>query len=285
MKGYELSRFIFNWAFDNPDLIKPPHISIYFFAVEHCNRLQWPVKFRFPTEMAMSATGIRNYKTYSKHFEDLAHWNLITIHERAKNQYSSNIIALVKNTKATSKALPKALDKAMLKHSMEHGPEQVQSIDSYIKPKTENLKPKTENNTPPQSENDLFKELGQNNNQMGAKGKIRQYVSEKGYMWSQSTDSATDFLIKKINKKIAADRKAITGIPHRPSESEIYDFFITMAESSNWHVLNNWSIATLNDKFSQIVEAFKVPSVPNNTAKEAAKGMNPMELMEGINKQ
>jgi hypothetical protein len=37
--------------------------------------------------------------------------------EISKNQYSSNIIAIVKNTKATTKALDKALQKHSTKHS------------------------------------------------------------------------------------------------------------------------------------------------------------------------
>jgi hypothetical protein len=37
--------------------------------------------------------------------------------EKSKNQYSSNIIAIVKNTKAPTKALDKALQKHSTKHS------------------------------------------------------------------------------------------------------------------------------------------------------------------------
>lgn len=55
--------------------------------------------------------------------------------EKSKNQYSATIIALVKNTKASTKAL----DKAMLKH----GQKQVQGtvcIDKPINLKPNNLK-------------------------------------------------------------------------------------------------------------------------------------------------
>ena len=53
--------------------------------------------------MAKSAIGIRNYKTFAKTFRDLIDWGFITLIEKSKNQYSTNIIALVKNTKASPK--------------------------------------------------------------------------------------------------------------------------------------------------------------------------------------
>ena len=39
MTGYELSRDWFDFCFENPDKVKPTHAALYFFAIEHCNRL------------------------------------------------------------------------------------------------------------------------------------------------------------------------------------------------------------------------------------------------------
>lgn len=126
--GYELSRNFFDWCFENPEKVKPNHIAMYFFIIEHWNRLGQKDKFGLPMEMTKDAIGIKNYKTYSKTFEDLVEWRFIKVLERSRNQYSANVIALVKNTKANTKALSKA--------SLKHSQKQVQSIVGIDKPIT-----------------------------------------------------------------------------------------------------------------------------------------------------
>jgi hypothetical protein len=136
MNSYELSRIWFDFCFENPEKIKPNHTALYFFIIEHCNRLGWKEKFGLPMEMAKEAIGISNYRTYSKTFIDLVNWGFIIIHQKSKNQYSANVIAIVKNTKAHTKAL----DIAMQKHSQK----QVHSIVGIDKPN--NLITKEPNN-------------------------------------------------------------------------------------------------------------------------------------------
>lgn len=112
MNGYELSRCFWDWAFENPDKMRPQHAAIYFFAIEHCNRLGWKEKFGFPSQMAMDAVGISKYQTYSKYLRDLVDLGFIKMVQQSKNQYSSNVISIIS-------ALPKngnALDKALIKH-------------------------------------------------------------------------------------------------------------------------------------------------------------------------
>lgn len=146
MNGYELSRKWFDWCFENPEKISPNHSALYFFAIEHCNRLGWREKFGFPTEMAKEAIGIRSYNTYIKTLNDLVDWGFIRMIERSKNQFSSNIIALSN----FDKALDKALDKAIIKHGTKQG----ESNDSIDKPIT--IKPIKQLN----NKNDLiFSEL------------------------------------------------------------------------------------------------------------------------------
>ena len=117
LTGYELSRDFFDWCFENPDLIRPIHVAIYMFAIEHCNRLGWKQKFGFPTQMTMDAIGVKNWRTYITAFNDLCDWGFLNLIEKSKNQYSANVIAIVKNTKATTKALSKASQKHLQKQS------------------------------------------------------------------------------------------------------------------------------------------------------------------------
>lgn len=128
MNGYELSRNWFDWTFENPERINPNHTALYFFIIEHCNRLGWKEKFGLPTTMAKEAIGIRSYNTYINTLNDLVEFGFIKLIEKSKNQYSSNIIALSNFDKATDKALDKALTK--------HGTKQGESIDSINKQKT-----------------------------------------------------------------------------------------------------------------------------------------------------
>lgn len=127
--SYELSRDFWDWCYENPERITPNHPALYFFIIEHCNRLGWKEKFGLPTTMAKDAIGIRSYNTYSKTLADLIEWGFIKLIEKSKNQYSSNIVALSKFNKATTKAL----DKALIKHGTKQGESTGQSIDSIDK--------------------------------------------------------------------------------------------------------------------------------------------------------
>lgn len=130
MNGYELSRKFVDYSFENPSKIKPNHYALYFFAIEHCNRLGWKKEFGLPTTMTMEAIGIKSYNTYIKTFNELINFGFFNLIERSKNQYSSNIIELSK----FNKALDKALDKAFIKHGTKQRESTEQSIDSINKP-------------------------------------------------------------------------------------------------------------------------------------------------------
>jgi hypothetical protein len=136
MNSYELSRRFWDFAFENPDRIKPIHAAIYFFAIEHCNRLGWKEKFGLPSQMVMEAIGVKNWRTYSQGLNELIEFDFIKLIEKSTNQYSSNIIAIVNFTKADTKALDKALQK--------HGTKQGQSIVSIDKQET--IEQETNNN-------------------------------------------------------------------------------------------------------------------------------------------
>lgn len=143
MKGlnsYNLSRHWFDWSFENPDIINPSHHAIYFFAIEHCNRLGWKEKFGFPTQMVMDVIGIKKHDTYMKYFNNLIEWGFLILVQKSTNQYSSNIISL-------SNAYPKngkALGKAILWQEGKQTETMGESIRSIDKPQTINHKQQTE---------------------------------------------------------------------------------------------------------------------------------------------
>jgi hypothetical protein len=139
VNSYELSRNFFDWCFENPEKVTPNHIAIYFFAIEHCNRLGWKSKFGFPTQMAMEAIGIKKHQTYIKYFNDLVEFGFFKLVQKSTNQYSANIISLIY-------ALPKngkALDKANINHAAkqtEPNGQSNSSIDKQINNKQINNK-------------------------------------------------------------------------------------------------------------------------------------------------
>lgn len=109
---FELMRIFWDFCYENPDLIKPIHCAIYGYTVEHCNRLGWKVKFGLPSRVVMECIGVKSYKIYINGLRDLESFGFVKIIQKSKNQHTSNIVALVKNTKASTKALDKARAKA-----------------------------------------------------------------------------------------------------------------------------------------------------------------------------
>jgi hypothetical protein len=130
MNSYELSRIFFDWSYENPEKVNPNHIALYFFIIEHNNRLGWKPKFGLPMQMAMDAIGIKNYRTWANTFNDLVNYGFIEVFQKSKNQYSANIIGIVKNTKSTTKALSKATQN----HNQKHSQSQVHDIVGIDKP-------------------------------------------------------------------------------------------------------------------------------------------------------
>ena len=129
MNGYDLSRNFWNWAFDNPEKISTHHAAIFFFAVEHCNRLGGKEKFGFPSQMTMDAIGIKKHQTYIRYFNELVDYGFFKLIQKSQNQYSANIISLIY-------AMPKkgkALDKAIMNHKAKQTETIGQSKDSIVK--------------------------------------------------------------------------------------------------------------------------------------------------------
>jgi hypothetical protein len=142
MDGFQLLRDFWDYSFENPSKISTSHIALYCYIINHSNRLGWKEEFGLPTYMTMEAVSIKSIKTYSKALNDLIDLGFIKLVKKSQNQFSSNIIALVKFTEPTTKALDKAMLNQLPKQ-VETNDQGKYTIDNII-PNTENIIPKTE---------------------------------------------------------------------------------------------------------------------------------------------
>lgn len=141
MNTFELSRVFFDYCINNPDKIKTGNIALYYFIIDHCNRLGWPEKVGLPSYYAMSVLGIARYETYKSYLQTLVDCGFVNIVELSKNQYTSTVISLngakLKYSKPHSTAIGNQIDE-----QSESTPD---SNSTIIKPKTLNLKQETLN--------------------------------------------------------------------------------------------------------------------------------------------
>lgn len=107
INGYQLTAKWFEFCKSGNQNIRPIHTSLYLYCIYVCNSLRWKTQFGLPTEFTMQTLGISSYKTYKNTLQDLIDFGFITLINKSYNQHSSNIIALVKNTKASPKQIPK----------------------------------------------------------------------------------------------------------------------------------------------------------------------------------
>jgi hypothetical protein len=123
---FELSRRYYDFAFDNPEIVKPIHGCLYHYIIHLNNKLSWKEKIGLPTYDSMEACGVKNVKTYTNALQNLIEWGFIIMVQKRQNQYTSNIIALVKNGEAPAKA--------MTKHTPKHLPKQRRGTVTIDKP-------------------------------------------------------------------------------------------------------------------------------------------------------
>ncbi|MCF3107285.1 hypothetical protein LL912_00700 [Niabella sp. CC-SYL272] len=253
--GYDLSRNWFDWSFENPEMITPTHTALYFFIIEHCNRLGWKRKFGLPSKMTMDAIGVKNHKTFKKAFDDLVEWGFIIVVEKSKNQYSANIIALVKNTKACTKALTKA--------SLKHLPKQVHgtahSTVDIDKPRTIepiNLEP---NN----------KDSGDAADQKKVVGLyalcVEYWLKEAHVGWSMDgvQGSALKSILKKLGQTVLASGRSPTD------EIILQEFKMLIRQLPEWFKDKNLNV--VNGKYDEIVTQIKNSKNGNSTTRHVNK--------------
>lgn len=113
---FQLSRSWFDFTYEHPELITANHTAMYFFILDHWNRLGWKENFGLPTCMTMEAIGIKSFNTYKKVFKDLVEWEFILLIKKSQNQYSTNVIAVSKIDRSDNKSL----DRSLSNHSTNH---------------------------------------------------------------------------------------------------------------------------------------------------------------------
>jgi F0F1-type ATP synthase delta subunit len=235
--GYDMSRAWFDFAFENPERITPTHAAVYFYAIEHCNRLGWKEKFGFPTTMVMEAIGIKSYKTYIKVFNDLVDWGFFKLIQKKRNEHTANIIALVKFTEASTKAL----DKAILTHT----PKQGKPTVSINKQETTNHKPQTTNKDAADKSTEYFMPLK------------NCFLAE----YKRRTNLDFQFNGKEGNhlKQLATKIKnSLTGAGAEVSEQTMVNTLQALMTKHNDRWINdNFSISILNSKYNEIVSNIK----------------------------
>lgn len=104
---FDYFNYFWKWSGESPDKVTPTGTAIYFYILHVANSLNWRDSFSLSSTQIMNGCGIANYKTYKKHFDELVENGFVKIVKQSTNQYSANIIALVKNTEAHTTALPK----------------------------------------------------------------------------------------------------------------------------------------------------------------------------------
>lgn len=152
VNGYSLSRQWYDFAFENQDKVNPIHGCLYLWLVELNNRLGWVERFASPASQAMAAIGIKRHKSYKKAFDDLVTWGLVRVVQKAKNQYTANVIslrysrvisgdALSNSVLSASDNLYKAEDNCYVQNDQCSDQSTAQSTAHILKPET--LKPET----------------------------------------------------------------------------------------------------------------------------------------------
>jgi len=87
--GYNLSRAMFDWSFDNIGKSNPTMIALYFFLIEVNNRLGWCENFGITAKECMHAIGVSSYNTYKKSFDTLVELEFVKIVKPSINQYQA----------------------------------------------------------------------------------------------------------------------------------------------------------------------------------------------------
>lgn len=93
MNGFEQIKSFYSWVFNNPDKIRPTHISLYLFLLNQNNRSMWVEWFKCPYDLAMQGACIGNKNTYYKCLDDLKTYELID-YKKGINNYKAPLIKL-----------------------------------------------------------------------------------------------------------------------------------------------------------------------------------------------
>lgn len=94
INGFEQIKAFYSWVFNNPDKVRPTHISLYLFLWNQGNRANWVEWFKCPYDLAMQGACIGNKGTYYRCLDDLQNFNLIK-YKKGLNNYKAPQIHLI----------------------------------------------------------------------------------------------------------------------------------------------------------------------------------------------
>ena len=95
INGFEQIKAFYSWVFNNPDKVRPTHISLYLFLWNQGNRANWVDWFKCPYDLAMQGACIGNKGTYYRCLDDLQKFGLIK-YKKGLNNYKAPQIHLIK---------------------------------------------------------------------------------------------------------------------------------------------------------------------------------------------
>ncbi len=94
INGFEQIKSFYSWVFNNPDKVRPTHISLYLFLWNQGNRANWVEWFKCPYDLAMQGACIGSKGTYYRCLDDLQRFKLIK-YEKGLNSFKSPKIHLI----------------------------------------------------------------------------------------------------------------------------------------------------------------------------------------------
>lgn len=94
MNGFEQIKSFYSWVFNNPDKIRPTHISLYLFLWNQANRANWVEWFKCPYDLAMQGACIGNKGTYYRCLDDLKEFKLID-YKKGINNFKAPQVHLI----------------------------------------------------------------------------------------------------------------------------------------------------------------------------------------------
>ena len=93
INGFEQIKAFYSWVFNNPDKVRPTHISLYLFLLNQNNRSNWVEWFKCPYDLAMQGACIGNNGTYYKCLDELKQWKLID-YQKGVNNFKAPLVKL-----------------------------------------------------------------------------------------------------------------------------------------------------------------------------------------------
>ena len=95
MDGFKQIKSFYSWVFNNPDKVRPTHISLYLFLWNQNNRSNWVEWFKCPYDLAMQGACIGSKGTYYKCLDQLTEWKLIE-YKKGLNNYKAPQVKLIR---------------------------------------------------------------------------------------------------------------------------------------------------------------------------------------------